>query len=371
MLREIDVSLPPLIAGLEPVLTGRIAADGEDAVRAIMALDLRHGAALRSLDNLLLRTESVASSKIEGLDAGSDAYARATHGIRANSTATEMAAGTEAIAALLGTVRIDTPLAAADVLAAHAVLMRNDTLDHTYAGRWRDVQNWIGGSDHSPRDADYVPPPPESVDGYMRDLFAFANRTDVPVLAHVALLHAQFESIHPFTDGNGRIGRALINAVLRRRGVTTRVVVPIASALVARRDRYFALLSDYRLGDPDGIISEFSSAAQIAAEESMTTAERIRDLPDEWRTALGSVRAGSAVAQLLENLPSVPVFSADEAQAAVSGPSSSVYAAISRLEESGIVRPLTERRRNQVWGVTDVLSELDDLSARIARRARD
>jgi hypothetical protein len=78
---------------------------------------------------------------------------------------------------------------------------------------------------------------------YMNDLLVFANRDDLPVLAQAAVAHAQFESIHPFTDGNGRIGRALINAILRRRRTTSRVVVPLASALVAHRDRYFDLLA--------------------------------------------------------------------------------------------------------------------------------
>ena len=99
--------------------------------------------------------------------------------------------------------------------------MQDDPGEVRYAGRIRDMQNWIGGSDYSPRDALYVPPPPETVEGYLDDLIRFANRNDLPVLSQAAVAHAQFESVHPFTDGNGRIGRALINAILRRRGATT------------------------------------------------------------------------------------------------------------------------------------------------------
>ena len=118
--------------------------------------------------------------------------------------------------------------------------MADDPQERAYAGRPREMQNWIEGSDHSPRNATYVPPPPRTVDDYMDDLLAFANRTDIGVLAQAAIAHAQFESIHPFTDGNGRIGRALINTILRKRGATRRVVVPLASAIVARRESYFA-----------------------------------------------------------------------------------------------------------------------------------
>ena len=107
-----------------------------------------------------------------------------------------------------------------------------------------------------PRGALYIPPP-ETVPGYMDDLVTFADRSDMPALLQAAIAHAQFESIHPFTDGNGRIGRALINAILRRRGATTRVVVPLASALVARRENYFDVLGSYRSGDLAPLVGTF------------------------------------------------------------------------------------------------------------------
>jgi hypothetical protein len=104
--------------------------------------------------------------------------------------------------------------------------MHNDPLESAAAGELRTVQNWMGGSGFSPRGALYIPPPAETVPGYMDDVVTFADRSDMPALLQAAIAHAQFESIHPFTDGNGRIGRALINTILRRRGATTRVVVP-------------------------------------------------------------------------------------------------------------------------------------------------
>jgi Fic family protein len=148
-----------------------------------------------------------------------------------------MVAATTALEALLTDTDHRGRIEADALLAAQAALVADDPSERLYAGRWRDMQNWIGGSDYSPRSALYVPPPPETVTAYMNDLLVFANRDDLPVLAQAAVAHAQFESIHPFTDGNGRIGRALINAILRRRRATSRVVVPLAS-LVAHRDRY-------------------------------------------------------------------------------------------------------------------------------------
>lgn len=279
-------------------------------------------------------------------------------------------ASTRALGELIASVDDGATLAWDNVLAAHRVLMIDDPHEAAYAGRVRDMQNWIGGSDHSPRNALYVFPPPDVVEEYVADLTALVTRDDLNVLVQAALVHAQFESIHPFTDGSGRIGRALINAVLRRRRATSRVAVPLASALVARRDNYFDVLGAYRDGDAGPIISAFSVASAIAAEESTATAERLSQMPREWLAAADSPRAGSAARKIVDSLLDVPVFSADEIEARVGGAKSSVYAALNRLETTGVIRPLTNRARNQVWGAAALIDELDDLGTRIAARAR-
>ena len=246
----------------------------------------------------------------------------------------------------------------------------DDPAERVDAGPLREVQNWIGGSDHSPRNALFVPPPPGTVADYMADLVAFANRDDMPVLAQAAIAHAQFESIHPFTDGNRRIGRAVINTVRRRRGTTRKVIVPIASALVAHRDRYFDLLDEYRTGHVQPLVLAFSTATRIAAAEARVTADRVLELPDRWREELGPVRTGSATDRLRNRLPDLAAFTAEDANDDIGGPLSSTYAAIERLADAAIIRPLTDRKRNQVWGAAALLDELDDLGARIERHAR-
>lgn len=346
-----------------------LAAEMEQALAEIVALDQSHGGQLEALGVLLLRTESVASSKIELVEAGLDDYARALYGSKANSSATAMVAATTALGALLQDTDRSGRIEAPALLAAHRALMAGEPSERDYAGRWRDMQNWIGGSDHSPRNALYVPPPPDLVPAAIADLLVFANRDDVPALAPAAVAHAQFESIHPFTDGNGRIGRALVNAILRRRRFTTRVVIPLASALVAHRDRYFDALGAYRAGDPHPLTSSFTTASRTAAAESRITAQRLTQVPDEWADLLGPVRKASAADKLLALLPARPILSADDACTLVGAPASSVYAAIERLHHAGILRPLTSRIRNQVWGATLILDELDDLGARIARAA--
>lgn len=365
-LRSVTVSLPPMIAERRIVIESGLAADVEAAMLEISRLDSAHGADLAALGALLLRTESVASSKIEHVEADIDDYARALHGIRANTSAVSMAAATTALDAMIGSVDNGRPIELSAITSAHGALMKNEPGEAAHAGRLRTVQNWIGGSDYSPRGALYVPPPHDVVPKYMQDLITFANRTNLPALVQAAVAHAQFESIHPFTDGNGRIGRALINTVLRRRGATTRLVVPLASALVARRDRYFDVLNNYRTGDLSPLIAIFAQSAHISAAESRVTADRLGAIPGEWREMAGPLRQGSAAAKILSLLPSNPILSADDAMSIVQAPRSSVFAAINRLHEAGVLRPLTDRKRDQVWGASMVLDELEDLGVRIA-----
>ncbi len=198
------------------------------------------------MGRFLLRTESAASSKIERVSASVKDYARALAGSRANASATSMVSASAALLRMVQRTGETGSILREDLLAVHRDLMATDPGEERYAGRLRDMQNWIGGSDYRPRGALFVPSPPELVPDLLADLLAWAKRDDVQVMVQAAIAHAQFESIHPFTDGNGRIGRMLISAVVRRRGITRNVVGPLASGLPAVREDYFAALTAYR-----------------------------------------------------------------------------------------------------------------------------
>lgn len=370
MLDQIEVTIPARIAHLDLAIPGAIAEALDTAARAVASLDAAHGPILSALSGLLLRTESVASSKIENINASVDDYARALHGGRANASAVSMAAASHAMESLIAAVTASRNIELEDLLAAHRLLMANEPGEERYAGRIRDMQNWVGGSDYSPRGALLVPPPPDMLDDLLIDLIAFANRHDLPSVLQATIAHAQFETVHPFTDGNGRIGRAMVNAILRARGTTTTVVVPMASALVARRDAYFDALDAYRAGDLEPIVDLFAIASIAASEESSVTAIRIREVPAQWLADLGRSRRGSAPLVLIDFLLTHPVLSAADAEAILGSGTTVAYTAIERLEAAGILRPLTDRKRNQVWGASALLDELADLDARIQRRAR-
>lgn len=371
MLEQVEVCLPAKLADMQLAFPAELADALDDSVRAVSLLDARYGRYLGALSGLLLRTESVASSKIELIEASVDDYARAVHGSRANSSATAMVAASSAVGSFISAVSSEGRIRLEQLLTAHSILMRDDGLESGHAGALRTVQNWIGGSDFSPRSADYVPPPPDAVPELMVDLLLFVGRTDVPTALQAAIAHAQFELIHPFTDGNGRIGRALINAVLRLRGATRNVVVPAASALVARRSEYFAAFGAFREGDAGPIATLMVNALSTAAEESMETAQRLREIHESWQSELAlqrRARSAGAPVLLLEYLLVNPVVTAEQVYHFLGGAQSRTYAALDRLHQAGIIEPLTQRKRNQVWGARVMLDELTDLDTRIQTR---
>ncbi|GLK16201.1 Fic family protein [Herbiconiux flava] len=367
MLSAVTVSIPPSIAALE-VPIGASSAETA-ALDAIARLDqASDGQSVGALGMMLIRLESVASSKIEHLEAGVGDFARAIAGSRANESATAMVAASAAIHDLVTSVERGGRITAERILSAHAELMADDPVERGYAGRFRDVQNWIGGSDHSPRDALYVPPPPELVEPLIDDLLAFAHRDDLPPLLQAAIVHAQFESIHPFTDGNGRIGRALIQAVLRRRGNARTVVVPIASALSADRERYFGLLDAYRAGEVSPVADGIAVAARIAAEACLPLPQRLNELPREWRVATG-FRRGSAADALLDVLPARPVVTASGVERELGVSYTAANNAVLALVEAGILTPLNQRKRDRAFVASEVMAELSALERLIGSRA--
>jgi Fic family protein len=368
-LTEIEVSLPPMIGALVYQASPRLISPLETAVADLREVDSGNATSLNTMASFLIRTDSIASSKIESIEASTEDFARAIAGSKANQSATMMAAGAQAITSLIDEVGVAGKFTVEAVLNAHQTLLAEDETEARFAGRFREVQNWIGGSNYSPHLADYIPPPPELVRQYMDDLLEFLNRDDIPVVAQAAIGHAQFESIHPFTDGNGRVGRAIINAVFRRRGVSRRVLTPVASALVANQSTYFKTLVDYRAGQVDELILNLSLAAQISSREALVSALIIETMPSAW-LSMAKPRSGSAAERIINLLVEHPVLSAEQAENLLGSSMQSIYEAMDALERAGVVHELTNRQRNKVWAATAVLTELESLNLRIAHAVR-
>lgn len=360
---EIKVAIPPKIASLDYAPTMEVILESEKATAKIASLNTESGHQLAAVSGFLLRSEAVSSSKIEHVNAERNDFAKATAGLKASKEAHSIVAATMAIQKMIerasdGAISLDS------VLEAHRILMKDDPVDARYAGKIRDVQNWIGGSDYSPRGAMHVPPPYEMVPELLEDLLQYANRDDVPVMVQAAVAHAQFESIHPFTDGNGRIGRALIGAILRRRNLTTGPVIPIASAMVANVSRYFELVNNYRRGEVTEFVLYLCRSAVHAVESSNESIEALRALPDEWRALAGTSR-NSAADKIIGKLLDYPVIDSYQASVFAGVKETSVYYALDQLVECGVLTLVSQSKRYRAWAAVDVLDEVDRLNARL------
>ncbi|MCW2959796.1 MAG: filamentation induced by cAMP protein Fic [Thermoleophilia bacterium] len=229
-----------------------------------------------------------------------------------------------------------------------------------HAGQIRDEQNWIGGNAQTPEGAEFIPPPPERVEQLLSELFTYASG---PGLATVqaAALHAQFETIHPFADGNGRVGRILILTQLARKNAASAVVPPISPAFAGDADRYVKGLTSWRFGDPDDWYLTFLEALATATEAVRGLGERVVELQEAWRVALGNPRSHSAAAALLHHLPAHPIINVEEGAALTGHSAVAVRRALSRLADADIIRRVMVRPGKQAWEVVGVFALLDEL----------
>nr|WP_272956631.1 Fic family protein [Kribbella solani] len=250
------------------------------------------------------------------------------------------------------------------ILAAHRALMH----DQAYArpGQLRDGQVWIGGGP-TPHTATFVPPRPERVAELMDDLVSFCLRTDIPVLTQVSIAHAQFETIHPFNDGNGRIGRTLVHAMLRRAGVTRRLTVPVSAGLLTDTAAYFAALGSYRDGDPTAIITQFSRASFAAVGNGRRLVGDLGEIYSTWQQLLPS-RQGSAARRLLSYLLSQPAVTVKHVQQHLDVSQPAAQRAVDQLVEAEILKQISTGKRDRAWIAREVITALDDFATRTGRR---
>ena len=316
---------------------------------------------LEALATPLLRAEALGSSFIEGLRASNKRLALAAYEpVAADATARAVLGNVRAMeqAITIGTER--RRLRLDDVLDIHRTLLEGTT-EERFAGVVRTEQNWIGGRGTSPRDAAFIPPPPDRVAELVDDLISFVNLDDLPAIAQAAIAHAQFETIHPFGDGNGRAGRCLIHVILRRRGVTPRLVPPISVVLATSARGYIAGLTDFREGRSDDWIGRFSDAVTTSVRSTEGLRTRIDALLGKLIERAGSPRTDSVARKIILGLPTRPVVNA-ESEATVHGVTpTAARAALNRLETAGVLIPTRiGRRRNREWISDELFQVLDD-----------
>jgi len=208
------------------------------------------------------------------------------------------------------------------------------------------------------------------------DLAEFCNSDMLPAVVQAAIVHAQFETIHPFADGNGRTGRALIHLILRRRGLSKRLQPPISLILATRATGYIDGLAAFRYeGAPDlpeahaGLnawVGFFAASCVRAVDDATAFEQRCQEIEMEWRERTGKVRKGSSVDRLLRLLPGTPVLSVKSAIALLESSKPQVNDAIFRLVDAGILTQVNVGRRNRAFEARGVIDAFADLERRLA-----
>ena len=382
-----DIYLPDKLRGRNFSLDGEVAADVADAETALTRLDASSVALADSeaLARLLLRAESVASSRIEGLEIGARcllrAYAARSLGIEPRDvTAREILGNIDAMTWAVDTIEQRSPITVDTLLETHRRLLAGSRMEE-HAGRVREVQNWIGGSGYNPCSASFVPPPPEVVDDLLADLVEFCNSDSLPAMAQAAVAHAQFETIHPFADGNGRTGRTLIHMVLRRRGLGLRILPPVSLILATWSQNYIEGLTGTRyvgLAESpaaySGInrwIALFASACGRAVEDARHFEEQVRALQVSWRERVGRARRDSTVNLLISVLPSAPVLTATTAAELVGRSFPATSMAIERLVAAGVLVQVSMGRRNRAYEAPELIDAFTAFERRLASPEAD
>lgn len=366
-----EAFIPDELASLDVRLDARIAGLVSEAEHALRELNAEGGAALDPLARLLLRTESIASSKVEGMQVGvrelARAEARAESGMAAGPTAAEVLANIDAMVLAVDDAAESQRFGKRQIVAIHRRLLEHAP-HKRIAGRVRTSQNWIGGNDYNPCGADFVPPPPDEVERLLRDLCGAIEDDTLPPLVQAALIHAQFETIHPFDDGNGRTGRALVHVVLRRRDIAPRFVAPISVVFAGAKERYLDGLTLFRF-DEHGVakwIEQFAAATLRATRLARAYVAAVEALRERWRDQLhdtgGAPRPHAAAWAIIDLLPAHPMISAPVAVAVTGRAKGRVYEAIEQLVAAGVLLPLSEGKRNRWWeaaGLLDLVARME------------
>jgi Fic family protein len=370
---RIDSYVPALLQDREWRFSAAAsAAFGDAQAEIVSAQQHADRIGLNTVAQQLLRSESMASSQMEGIAMPSHrSLAKAEIGRGHKETAQAALANIAAVKwAYAWAGASDEPFSLGTITAIHERIAAADRWLAPHAGQVRRAQNWIGKDPDTPARADFIPPPHTQVEPLLADVCAFLNRMDLPPVAQAAIGHVQFETIHPFADGNGRVGRALIGAGLCRSRLCRDVVPPVSLVLAARQDAYVDALTAFRYEDDDPWLLLFAEAVADAARASITLADRIAALQERWREAAGRPRSDSAAELVIRLLPAEPILSVELAVQRTGRSDEAIRQALNRLEAAGVVQLTTVAKRNRAWESVGIFALVDELERELSSGAR-
>ena len=309
-----------------------------------------------------VRREAVLSSKIEGTQATLGELLAAEAGMAVDRSPADLReVGNYVVALEYGIKRLtQLPLSLRLIKELHAKLMTGVSGDMARPGELRTVQNWIGRPGVGIADAIYVPPPPDQVVPCLEAWEAFLHDRTLPPLVQVALAHYQFEAIHPFGDGNGRVGRLLITLFLIERGVLPTPLLYLSAFFEASRADYYERLQGvHERGEWEAWLAYFLAGVASQSRDALSRASRINALLSKWRNK--TVAAGlSAALRLLDVLAENPFCTVRGAADRLNVAFTTAQRAVAKLEALGVVTQVNEAKRDRVYCATGLLEILEE-----------
>lgn len=303
---------------------------------------------------LLLRSESSSSSQIERLTSSVRNVALAELTDKAPANALLIAGN---VAAMRKALKQNGPVSIDSICIIHDTLMAGTT----ERSGLRNEQVWIGGAPYSPHGASFVPPHASRVAACLDDLVEFGQREDISPVAKAAIFHAQFETIHPFTDGNGRTGRALLHCMLSYDEVLTYSTLPVSAGLLHDVGRYMAALTAYHTGEIEPIVSCLVDALELAVVVGLRIVSDVDDVLDSWQAA-NTDRSGSKSHDLPALLVKQPVVNVAYIAARLGITDRAARTLVNSACERGILSKIGNAKRGAFYQADELIEILEEAS---------
>ncbi len=338
-----------------------------DLVRLLSEADLAVGrldGLARSLPNpdlfvaMYVRREAVLSSQIEGTQSSLDDLLAFEIDVPGMVQPVDVAETVNYVKAMNTGLRLlaDLPLSGRLIRAIHEELLTGVRGQERQPGQFRTTQNWIGPAGCTIETATFVPPSPNDLAEAFGELEAFLDDRALPPLVHAGLAHAQFETIHPFLDGNGRVGRLLITLLMVERGVLTRPLLYLSLFLKQNRSEYYDRLGSIRSnGDWEGWLRFFLAGVVVIANDAAAAAASISDLREEHLRLAATESFGRYGVPLLDLLAKQPLITAAYAVERLGASPTTIGALLDKATGLGIAEETTGQKRNRIYRYSPLL----------------
>lgn len=310
-----------------------------------------------------IKREAVLSSRIEGTQATLGELLAADAGAAVERSPDDLReVGNYVVALEYGMGRLATlPLSLRLVTELHEKLMRGVRGEHATPGEFRKSQNWIGVPGCTLQNASYVPPPVEHMMKCLGDWEAFLHDHSLPPLAQAAMLHSQFEAIHPFLDGNGRVGRLLITLFLIERDILPTPLLYLSAFFEATRSEYYDRLKGVtERAAWQEWIEYFLNGVGRMSEDALSRAERINRLFAEWTAALSGTAGGGTAMAILNGLKENPFCTINKMAGQLSIAFTTAQRGVEKLVSRGILKQVGGAKRNRVYCAQQVMDILEE-----------